>query len=399
MSRTYDLVVIGGGIVGLSVAYKSLLQNPKQKLLIIEKEAELAHHQTGRNSGVIHSGIYYKPGSKKALNCRDGYRQLIRFCQENAVPHEICGKLVVATQPEELPRLEVLKQRAEANGLRDVEEMPGEAIKDHEPHAIGIKALRVPQTGIVDYRDFCQKLGKQIQALGGEIQLNTQLLRINQAASRVALETTHGQILTKFLCSCAGLQSDKVARQTDPDIDLRIVPFRGEYYELAESKRHLVKHLIYPVPDPAFPFLGVHFTRMIEGGVEAGPNAVLALAREGYTWSDINFADLANTFTWPGFWKLAAKHWRMGSGEIVRSFSKKAFTQALQRLIPEIQEDDLTPAPSGVRAQACHRDGSLLDDFHFEQNDRILHVCNAPSPAATAALAIADNVCSQLSDT
>lgn len=396
MSERYDLAIIGGGIVGLSAAYKALQANPRLKLILIEKESELAHHQTGRNSGVIHSGIYYKPGSLKANNCRDGYRQLLEFCAENDVPHEVCGKLIIATQEDELPRLETLRKRAHENQLSNVEEIPAEAIQDFEPHATGIRALRVPQTGIVDYRDLCEKLGKKIIVAGGNIALSTRLISIEERNEAVVLETTDGSFLAQNVCSCAGLHSDKVARQTDPELDLRIIPFRGEYYEIAPAKQHLVKHLIYPVPDPAFPFLGVHFTRMVGGGIEAGPNAVLALAREGYDWKTINTSDLVDTLTWPGFWKLAAKHWRMGSDEIVRSFSKKAFTLALQRLIPEIQEADLTPAPAGVRAQACHRDGSLLDDFHYIRHRRILHVCNAPSPAATASLAIGENISREL---
>ncbi len=396
MSAPYDLVIIGGGIVGLATAYKCLLERPGLKLLLLEKEAELAHHQTGRNSGVIHSGIYYKPGSLKALNCRNGYHQLLAFCREHDVPHEICGKIIVATEPSELPRLTTLQERAVANGLQQVATLNSEEIAHYEPHVQGIAGLHVPETGIVDYRDLCQKLAAQIQKHGGEIQLSTQLLSHKETNSLVILETTSGPIQAKQLCACAGLHSDRLARQSDPEVDLRIIPFRGEYYELAPEKQHLVKNLIYPVPDPAFPFLGVHFTRMVQGGIEAGPNAVLALAREGYKWTDINLRDLADTFAWPGFWKLARKHWRMGGDEIIRSLSKKAFTHALQRLIPEIQEADLTPAPSGVRAQACNHSGALLDDFSILQHGRSLHVCNAPSPAATAALAIGENIAQKI---
>ncbi|MDQ8199183.1 L-2-hydroxyglutarate oxidase [Pelagicoccus enzymogenes] len=396
MKPPYDIVIIGAGIVGLATAQKYLSQHPGKRLLVLDKEDRLAAHQTGRNSGVIHSGIYYKPGSLKATNCRDGYHQLVAFCQKHDIPHEICGKLIVATREDELPRLEALHQRAQANGLENVTRLSAEQIADYEPHATGIAALRVPQTGIVDYHALCRALAQEITAAGGTIQLQTRLLEIVESNDQLVLETSQGTIAAKQLCTCAGLHSDRLARQTDPEISLRIIPFRGEYYELTPEAQHLVKHLIYPVPDPAFPFLGVHFTRMTSGGIEAGPNAVLALAREGYTWSDINLRDLLDTFAWPGFWTLAKRHWRMGSDEIVRSLSKKAFTHALQRLIPEIQESDLHTAPSGVRAQACHSDGSLLDDFHFEQHRRILHVCNAPSPAATAALSIADSIVEQM---
>ncbi len=396
MSSPYDLVIIGGGIVGLASAFQCLQKRPGIKLLLLEKEEELAHHQTGRNSGVIHSGIYYKPGSLKALNCREGYRQLLEFCQSHDVPHEICGKIIVATDPKELPRLATLEKRAVENGLKGVKQIAAQDIAQYEPHVQGIAGLHVPETGIVDYRQLCEKLGAEIQKNGGKIRLSTRLLSIDETRSGLNLETTAGTFQTQQLCTCAGLHSDRLARQSDPDVDLRIIPFRGEYYELAPEKQHLVKNLIYPVPDPAFPFLGVHFTRMVEGGVEAGPNAVLALAREGYKWTDLNLQDLADTFAWPGFWKLARKHWKMGSDEIVRSLSKKAFTHALQRLIPEIQESDLTPAPSGVRAQACNNAGALLDDFSILQRGRTLHVCNAPSPAATAALAIGDSITSKL---
>ncbi len=396
MTHQYDIVIAGAGIVGLAAAHKFLGCNPGKRLLLIEKEDRIAAHQTGRNSGVIHSGIYYKPGSLKAQNCRDGYQQLVAFCQRHDIPHEICGKLVVATQEEELPRLQTLHERAQANGLENVIQLRAEQIADYEPHATGIAALRVPQTGIVDYHALCQALAIQIKKAGGTIQLSTKLLSISESSEQVTIETDQGAYAAKQLCACAGLHSDRLARQTDPELSLRIIPFRGEYYELAPASQHLVKHLIYPVPDPAFPFLGVHFTRMTTGGIEAGPNAVLALAREGYTWKDLSIPDLFDTFAWPGFWTLAKRHWRMGSDEIIRSLSKKAFTHALQRLVPEIQGDDLHPAPSGVRAQACHRDGSLLDDFHFERHGRILHVCNAPSPAATAALAIADSIVEHL---
>lgn len=396
MSSPYDLVIIGGGIVGLASAYQCLQKRPGIKLLLLEKEETLAHHQTGRNSGVIHSGIYYKPGSLKALNCREGYRQLLEFCQSHSVPHEICGKVIVATEPSELPRLATLETRAADNGLKGVKQIAAEDIPQYEPHVKGIAALHVPETGIVDYQDLCEKLGAEIRKKGGDIQLSTRLLSIDETSHGLTLETTAGTFLTHQLCTCAGLHSDRLARQSDPDVDLRIIPFRGEYYELAPEKQHLVKNLIYPVPDPAFPFLGVHFTRMVEGGVEAGPNAVLALAREGYQWTDINLRDLADTFAWPGFWKLARKHWKMGSDEVVRSLSKKAFTHALRRLIPEIQESDLTPAPSGVRAQACNSAGALLDDFSILQRGRALHICNAPSPAATAALSIGENIAQKL---
>jgi L-2-hydroxyglutarate oxidase len=361
----------------------------------------VARHQTGNNSGVIHSGIYYKPGSYKALLCRRGYAQMVEFAREAGVPHEICGKLIVAVSGDELPRLQALKEKAAANGLLGVVELPGEAIRDFEPHGAGVHALRVPETGIIDYVKVCQALVERIRGLGGAVETASRvepLPGLSGGAKRVRVH--HGDGTTEergagFLINCGGLLSDRLARADGVDPGVSIVPFRGEYYELAPAARGLVKHLIYPVPDPAFPFLGVHFTRLVGGGVECGPNAVLAFKREGYHKSDVSVPDLLEVLLNPGFRSLAARHWRMGLGEFRRSFSKAAFTKALQRLLPDIRAEHLLPAGAGVRAQALKRDGSLVDDFHFMEGERSLHVLNAPSPAATASLAIGEEIASR----
>jgi len=388
----YDITIIGGGIVGLASAYHILQLCPDQKLLLLEKESDLAAHQTGHNSGVIHSGIYYKPGSLKAKNCIDGYHMLIDFCQKHDVPFELCGKLIVALDDAELPELEKLYQRGLENGLNQIFMIEKDAIKDYEPHLNGIKAIRVPYTGIIDYTQVCEKLAQEIIKMGGTIQLSTEVKGINHKGITTIIQTTKGDIETKLTVNCAGLYCDKVAEMAGAHSDTRIIPFRGEYFKLKSEKKALVKHLIYPVPNPDFPFLGVHFTRMIDGAVEAGPNAVFAFKREGYHKSDVDLVELFESLAWPGFQKVAMKYWKTGMGEFYRSFSKTAFTSALQRLIPEVQEDDLLPAEAGVRAQACDRTGGLLDDFKIIENEHAIHILNAPSPAATSSLSIGNTI-------
>lgn len=387
-----DVLVVGGGIVGLATALKVLQKSPGLRVSLIEKENQLARHQTGNNSGVIHSGLYYKPGSLKALNCIHGYKLLIDFCRENDVPFELCGKIVVATDQHQLPLLDNLYKRGLENGLTGLTMLNADQLREYEPHVTGLAGFFVPQTGIVDYRVVAEKYGDVIQALGGEILLNEKVLKVVPDGAGVAVETSKTTYKSKVLVNCAGLYSDKIARLATPDIDVKIIPFRGEYYKLKKDREYLVKNLIYPVPDPNFPFLGVHFTRMMRGGVEAGPNAVLAFGREGYKKSDINLAELAETLRWPGFQKVAGKYWRTGLGEMYRSFSKAAFTNALQKLIPEIQESDLVEGGAGVRAQACDRTGGLVDDFLIYEEKRVVNVCNAPSPAATSSLSIGESV-------
>ncbi len=392
-----DVVIVGGGIVGLSTAYSLLTNNPALKLVVLEKEASLGAHQTGHNSGVIHSGLYYKPGSLKAKNCIDGYAKLLQFCREHDVPHEICGKIVVALSEQERSQLEMLRQRGEQNGLTGIHRLSKTEIIEIEPHCTGIDGLFVPQTGIVDYSAVVMRLAERIQNFGGEILTSSEVIEIKESSNTVLVCTKQQQFTTRVLITCGGLQSDRLAMQTQPDLDLRIIPFRGEYFELKESAKHLVRNLIYPVPDPNFPFLGVHFTRRIDGTIECGPNAVLAFAREGYRKTDISIREFTQTLAWPGFRKIALKYWRTGLGEYHRSFSKSAFVSALQKLVPEITANDLQPTGAGVRAQACSRAGSLLDDFEIRQIGRVVHVCNAPSPAATASLAIGDAIASRVS--
>lgn len=389
----YDVIVVGGGIVGMATALQILEKKPQIRLLVLEKEAEPAMHQTGHNSGVIHSGLYYKPGSLKARNCIQGYNDLIAFCNKEEIPYELCGKIVVATSQEEVPMLETLYQRGVENGLTNLEYLNVDQMREIEPHVAGVKAIKVPQTGIINYKLVTEKYAERVQKLGGQINYNEKVSSISEYNSDSTIVTDKGSHVTKLVVNCAGLYSDKVAQMSQEDkINLKIIPFRGEYYELKPEKQHLVKHLIYPVPDPNFPFLGVHFTRMIQGGAEAGPNAVLAFRREGYKKTDFNFSELKETLLWPGFQKVAAKYWQTGMGEYYRSFSKAAFTKALQKLIPEIQADDLVPGGAGVRAQACDYSGGLLDDFAIIENAQAINVCNAPSPAATSSLAIGNTV-------
>lgn len=388
----YDVVIIGGGIVGLATALRLLQQRPRTRLILLEKESRLAQHQTGNNSGVIHSGLYYKPGSLKARNCREGYQQLLDFCRDEGIPHDICGKVVIATLEKELGPLEELHRRGVANGLTGLRWLSPAEIREIEPHCAGIKGLFVPQTGIVDYTVVAEKYAEKIRAAGGEIALGERAETIRRADGKVDVITPTATRTARLLVACGGLHSDRLARQTQPDLPLRITPFRGEYYILKPAARPLVRNLIYPVPDPAFPFLGVHFTRMIGGDVECGPNAVLAFAREAYEKTNFSLRDTWETLAWPGFRVVAKKYWRTGLGEFHRSFSKAAFVKALQRLIPDIRAEHLEPGGAGIRAQACDRDGKLLDDFHIVDDGNAVHVCNAPSPAATASLAIGQTI-------
>ncbi|MCE7864681.1 MAG: L-2-hydroxyglutarate oxidase [Bacteroidetes bacterium CHB5] len=387
-----DITIIGGGIVGLATALQIQKANPNLKIIVLEKESSLARHQTGNNSGVIHSGLYYKPGSLKATNCIRGYNLLLDFCRSNEIPFDLCGKIVVATEQHELPLLENLYKRGQQNGLTNLKKLQAQELKEYEPHVAGLAGIFVPQTGIVDYTLVANKYGEVFQKNGGTIHVNEKVLEVQHTNTQRVVVTQKSSYTSKLVINCAGLYSDKVARMTVPALNVKIIPFRGEYYKLKKEKEYLVKNLIYPVPDPNFPFLGVHFTRMAKGGVEAGPNAVLAFSREGYKKSNINVSELAESLAWPGFQKVAAKYWRTGMGEMYRSFSKAAFTKALQKLLPEIQEGDLVEGGAGVRAQACDRNGGLVDDFLILEDTGVINVCNAPSPAATSSLAIGETV-------
>jgi L-2-hydroxyglutarate oxidase len=398
MASLYDLTIIGGGILGLATALKITAAYPRLSLLLLEKEPELARHQTGNNSGVIHSGLYYRSGSLKALTCVAGRKELIQFCDDNAVPYEICGKVVVATTREELPRLEELHRRGEANGLQGLELIGTERLKELEPHATGIKGLHVPETGIIDYKKVAAAYASKIRDSGGDIRLSQKVVGILDRPDEIVLQTSGGDYRTKHLINCCGLQSDLIAQMTrganlGGGPEHRIIPFRGEYYKIAPERQFLVKNLIYPVPDPTFPFLGVHFTRMAKGGVEAGPNAVLAYAREGYRHSQVNLKDLWQTVSFRGFWAMTGKYWQTGFGELYCSLSKAAFVRALQKLVPEIRESDLIPGGAGVRAQAVSANGALVDDFVIKEGRNAIHVLNAPSPGATASLAIGRQIC------
>ncbi|MFL5731049.1 MAG: L-2-hydroxyglutarate oxidase [Cytophagaceae bacterium] len=388
----YDIVIIGGGIVGLATALRLKEANAGLKIVLLEKEEKLAKHQTGNNSGVIHSGIYYKPGSLKATNCINGYHQLIDFCNKNGVKYELCGKIIVATDKKELPALENIYKRGIENGLTGLKKISKEQIFEYEPHCAGIEGIVVPQTGIIDYTEVSLKYAELFKSLGGEIVLGEEVTGMSSRDGVSEVITKKTSYTTKLVVNCGGLFSDRLAAINGKKIDVRIVPFRGEYYEIAKEKQYLVKNLIYPVPDPTFPFLGVHFTRMVHGGIEAGPNAVFAFKREGYKRTDFNMRDFTESIGWPGFRKVAMKYWKTGLGEYYRSFSKSAFTKALQRLIPEIQEKDLVPGGAGVRAQACDRTGGLIDDFMILEDQNIINVCNAPSPAATSSLSIGKTV-------
>jgi (S)-2-hydroxyglutarate dehydrogenase len=386
-AQRYDVVIIGGGIVGLATAMALKTGSPAS-LAILEAEDRLAQHQTGHNSGVIHSGLYYKPGSLKARNCVTGREAMYRFCQEHSIAHERCGKVVVATDPRELPALDELERRGRANGLQGLRRLGPEAIREYEPHTSGIAGLLVSETGIVDYKQVAQIYADIIRKEGGEIRTRAQVHGCRRYADALVLETSRGAVQCRYLVNCGGLHADEVARLCGVDPQLQIIPFRGEYYELVPERQYLVRNLIYPVPDPRFPFLGVHFTRMIHGGVEAGPNAVLAFKREGYGWEDVSAKDTLNMLVYPGFWRMVATYWKTGLGEMYRSLSQEAFVKALQKLVPELRLQDVRRAGSGVRAQAVAPDGALVDDFRIIEGERMVHVLNAPSPGATASISI-----------
>jgi L-2-hydroxyglutarate oxidase LhgO len=394
--KNCDVAIIGAGIVGLATGMELIRQRPGLKVVVLEKESAVAAHQTGHNSGVIHSGLYYKPGSLRAHLCLEGKTELERFCKEHTIPLDICGKVIVATDEREIPALETLLRRGLANGVPGLRELNAEQICEIEPYATGVRGVHVPTTGITDFRIVSEKYAEVIQQCGGEVFTNSGVERIVRKSGAITLETTSGAVEARCVVNCAGLQSDRIARMAGASLSLRIIPFRGEYYEIVPSKQYLVKGLLYPVPDPRFPFLGVHFTRGIHGGVEAGPNAVLSFKREGYKRTSFDFGDAFSTAAFPGFWKMASQYWKDGFGEFYRSWSKQAFTRALQKLLPSLTEQDIRPGGSGVRAQALDRSGKLLDDFHFVYQDRILHVCNVPSPAATASLAIGKEIVSML---
>jgi L-2-hydroxyglutarate oxidase len=389
--KSFDILVIGGGIIGTATAL-SLLKESKLRILLIEAENELAHHQTGNNSGVIHSGLYYKPGTLKAKNCSEGRELLFDFCEKHSIPFQRCGKVVIASDESEMNSLDELYKRGIANGLIGIKKIAAEEIKSYEPHSKGIAGLFVPQTGIVDYSKVTNKYAQIFLDNGGSIKTNCEFLSLKNSAGELVVLTTKGELKTKLLVNCGGLYCDRIATLCGVNPGLQIVPFRGEYYKLKKEKEYLVNNLIYPVPDPRFPFLGVHFTRMIKGGIEAGPNAVLAFKREGYSKKDFSAGDVFQMFFYSGFWKMASKYYRMGFEEFYRSFSKKAFVKALQKLVPEIQEDDIEPGGSGVRAQALEPDGKLVDDFRIIEAHKMVHVLNAPSPAATASLSIGKTI-------
>ena len=383
-----DLIIVGGGIVGLATAHEVGSRFPGWRLIVLEKEPEVATHQTARNSGVLHSGIYYRPGSLRAQNCRAGKLAMEAFCRQHGIAHEICGKVIVATDVSELPQLTRIFERGQQNGVR-CELIGTQRLAELDPHARGVKAIHVPEAGIVDYRAVARKLAEIVQSRGGRIWTSARVRSIDLRSDGVTATTVRGEVFGRYLVNCGGLYSDRIARLSGQELQAQIVPFRGEYYELVEGARELCRNLIYPVPDPSFPFLGVHFTRMIDGAVECGPNAVLAGAREGYRKWDLNPRDLLESLTYSGFRRLARRHWRTGVGELWRSFSKAAFVRALQRLVPEIRADKLRPARAGVRAQALQPDGMLVDDFLILDHRCVVNVCNAPSPAATSALNVA----------
>ncbi len=393
-----DLLIIGAGIVGLATALEITQRFPEMTLVVVEKEDRVAAHQTGHNSGVIHSGLYYKTGSLKARNCVAGAASMKRFCRQHGVPFEECGKLVVATSPEEVPRLEQLQQRGIANGVPGLRMLNREQFREVEPHCDGISGLQVPTTGIVDYTVVAQKYAELIQSAGGEIVFRAKVLGLREEGCCNIVETNAGTFKARYAINCAGLYSDTITRMAGVQTNLEIVPFRGEYYEVKPERRNLVKALIYPVPDPRFPFLGVHFTRRVNGSVEAGPNALLAFRREGYTGTSPDLGEALQMLSFGGFRKMARKYWRMGLAEQYRSWVKPAFVKSLQKMVPELQESDLAPGGSGVRAQAVDGNGNLVDDFHFVHSKGMIHVCNVPSPAATASLEIGREIVDMLAD-
>ena len=391
----YNYTIIGGGIVGLSTAMALSHRFPEAKIALIEKEATWASHQTGHNSGVIHSGIYYKPGSFKAKLCRQGNQSMVAFCQQHDIPHRLCGKVIVATEPHELPLLDNLYERGLANQL-EIEKLSGEQVKEIEPHVSCLAGIRVKSTGIADYKQVCLKYAEIARSQGVELLNNTRVLDLQETSNGYVIKTSQGDYQTEFLINCAGLYSDRLAELAKVKPPAKIVPFRGEYYELTPEKRHLVNGAIYPVPNPNFPFLGVHFHPIVDGRVHAGPNAVLGFKREAYNKFDFDLKEFIETVTYPGFWKLAAKYPKDGIAEMIRSYSKTIFVRSLQRLIPEVEAKDIVPSPAGVRAQALKIDGSMVDDFLFINRDRALHICNAPSPAATASIEIGKQIVAQI---
>ncbi len=392
---TYDFTIIGGGIVGLSTGMALDQYYPGARILVLEKEKSWASHQTGHNSGVIHSGIYYKPGSLKAKLGREGNRSMVEFCQQHNIRHEVCGKVIVAVEPQELPLLEKLYQRGLDNGLQ-VRKIGREELKEIEPHVNGLAGIYVSSTGIVDFKQVAETFARLISEQGGTLQLNFPVKKIVENGQGVVIESANATFHSRFLINCAGLHSDRMARLGQVKVSMKIVPFRGEYYDLKPEKRYLVKNLIYPVPNPNFPFLGVHFTRMIGGDVHAGPNAVLSFKREGYKKTDFDWRDFGEVMAYPAFWKLAKQNWREGTKEIYRSFNKAAFVHSMQTLVPEIQAEDVTPGHAGVRAQALMDDGRLMDDFLILPGHNSIHVCNAPSPAATASIEIGKAIVEQI---
>ena len=392
----YDLVVIGGGIVGLATAYQLLRQHPEIRLAIVEKEERVARHQTGHNSGVIHRGIYYRPGSLKAQNCVRGVQALLDFCTEQQIPYEMCGKVIVATKREELPRLEELQRRGIANGVPNLEMIGPERLREIEPHCEGIQALYSPETGIVDYVQVAEAYARQVARMGGEIFLGEEVRSLHKEGDGCRVVGTRIELRSRAVLNCAGLHADRVAKMANPEVTKdRIVPFRGEYYQLRSEAQKLVNGLIYPVPDPAFPFLGVHLTKTISGMIEAGPNAVLALAREGYEKTTVDGHDLCDVLGFPGFWRMGAKYWKTGLYEVYRSFSKRAFLKSLQRFVPELSKEDLCKGGSGVRSQLLTQEGTLIDDFAITEDGSLIHVLSAPSPGATASLAIGEHLASR----
>ena len=392
---TFDLAVVGGGIVGLATAYQFTRRFPDRRVVVLEKESDVARHQTGHNSGVLHSGIYYKPGSLKAVTCRAGKAAMEAFCREEGIAHEICGKVIVAVTDADLPALERIHERGVANGV-DCALIDRGRLAELEPHAAGVRAIHVREAGIVNYRQVCERLAHRVREAGGEVVLGAKVTAVRTYPGELAAVTPVGHFAARQLVNCAGLHSDRVARIAGQDPGAQIVPFRGEYYALKPEAFHLCRNLIYPTPDPQFPFLGVHFTRMIDGTVECGPNAVLAFGREAYRFFSLDPRDLLDTLSYRGFVRMARRHWRMGLGEMWRSLSKAAFVRALQRLVPAIRAEHLQPAPAGIRAQAVAPDGSLVDDFLLVEGERVVNVCNAPSPAATASLRIGETIVGRL---